>query len=233
MSSNRLNMFEFVTPLRNLTVRCHVCLSSKKSFSKTLPFLNRSFSVTRSDQHCCLIYVLFTTFSGTTGDILQTDFSGPELLTREESWDRSLELLLQESNFEPSEPGQFRELFILAANRLELFSSRKSHSPLFFKLKQNNIKWKWRLSFQIDHQYTFVYVQLSDTPAIVVLYIAAVPTKQCFSFQISTSNSGDARATLSWFLEMASGFYFQLLQKIRSKYDLDLPFLRSGESFAA
>ena len=51
-----------------------------------------------------------------------------------------------------------------------------------------------------------------------------------FLLQCSTTNSGDARAMLSWFLEMATGFYFLLLHKIRSKYDLDLPFLRSGES---
>lgn len=38
-----------------------------------------------------------------------------------------------------------------------------------------------------------------------------------------------AQVTLAWFLDTASGFYFLLLQDIRVRFDLDIPFLRTGE----
>ncbi|XP_040565932.1 nonsense-mediated mRNA decay factor SMG7-like [Lepeophtheirus salmonis] len=39
------------------------------------------------------------------------------------------------------------------------------------------------------------------------------------------SGKTDARITLTWFLEMSSGFYLMLLEELRSTYDLDYPFL--------
>ena len=43
--------------------------------------------------------------------------------------------------------------------------------------------------------------------------------------------ANEAQVVLSWFLEMASGFYIMLLQEIRAAHDLNIPFLRKCEDF--
>jgi len=41
----------------------------------------------------------------------------------------------------------------------------------------------------------------------------------------------DAQMTLSWFLENASGFYILLLEEVRQTFNLDIPFLQSGDPY--
>ena len=43
--------------------------------------------------------------------------------------------------------------------------------------------------------------------------------------------ANEAQVVLSWFLEMASGFYIMLLQEIRAAHDLDIPFLKKSQAF--
>ena len=42
---------------------------------------------------------------------------------------------------------------------------------------------------------------------------------------------GDAQLLLSWFLEFASGFYTTFLTEIQQKFNLDIPFLKSGDPY--
>eukprot|EP00092_Neocalanus_flemingeri_P008491 GFUD01009148.1.p1 GENE.GFUD01009148.1~~GFUD01009148.1.p1 ORF type:complete len:982 (+),score=337.04 GFUD01009148.1:78-2948(+) len=44
-------------------------------------------------------------------------------------------------------------------------------------------------------------------------------------------NRSDAQMTLSWFLENASGFYILLLEEVRQTFNLDIPFLQSGDPY--
>jgi len=44
-------------------------------------------------------------------------------------------------------------------------------------------------------------------------------------------SANEAQVVLSWFLEMASGFYIMFLQEIRATHDLDIPFLKRSHSF--
>ena len=66
----------------------------------------------------------------------------------------------------------------------------------------------------------------------------------CFKEQINSLQSSakdrttmgkktanEAQVVLSWFLEMASGFYTMLLQEIRAAHDLDAPFLKKSKAF--
>lgn len=41
----------------------------------------------------------------------------------------------------------------------------------------------------------------------------------------------DSQMTLSWFLENASGFYILLLEEVRQTFNLDIPFLQSGDPY--
>jgi len=42
---------------------------------------------------------------------------------------------------------------------------------------------------------------------------------------------GDSQLLLSWFLEFASGFYTTFLTEIQQKFQLDIPFLKSGDPY--
>ena len=43
---------------------------------------------------------------------------------------------------------------------------------------------------------------------------------------------GDAQLLLSWFLEFSSGFYTTFLTEIQHKFNLDIPFLKSGDPYS-
>ena len=46
-----------------------------------------------------------------------------------------------------------------------------------------------------------------------------------------SSGRADAQLLLSWFLEFASGFYTTFLTEIQQKFELDIPFLQSGDPY--
>ena len=64
----------------------------------------------------------------------------------------------------------------------------------------------------------------------------------CFKSQISNLQAAakekrnpkagaEASLTLSWFLEMASGFYILMLQEVRQNFSIELPFFQSADPY--
>jgi len=115
------------------------------------------------------------------------------------------------------------ELSRIVSNRKDLYEDREawtSHQELAALYRRLIVS---DLEFSLDKK-----VEQELWNVCFKNYIGHLQTKARDKRNPSRS---DAQMTLSWFLENASGFYILLLEEVRQTFNLDIPFLQSGDPY--